>query len=133
MARDGSPWWRAAKNPAEGRTVASRDEFHTPLGGDDDLHSLDFETPEQMLRYFQEISDDLERAVIPQMPTVRLTRLGPNGEVLASVPKAVGMILHRASETIFLTREYAEKVLNDGILNRMRIPISLVAPPDRSP
>lgn len=72
-----------------------------------------------VLRYVQERSEDIEKAVIPQFPTLDITHAGRSEMV---VP--VGIVLHLVSGAMeMLTPVDALLVLNDGILNRMKIPI----------
>lgn len=81
-----------------------------------------FETDKELMRFIQEKSDDIEKAVIPQMHEVAFTHPDRPGGVLIKA----GMILHMISGTTQIVHpEDAEMVLNDGILNRMKIRIEL--------
>jgi hypothetical protein len=79
----------------------------------------DFGAIENVLRFIQERSDDIERVVIPQTASIRDKK---TGEVIPDV----GLIVWWTDGTKSLVfREAAELVLNDGILNRMKIRIEL--------
>jgi hypothetical protein len=76
-----------------------------------------------VLRAIQAQSEDFVRAVIPVTPTV----FDPeSGQLIAGV----GLILYRAKGVDLIMREAAELILNDGILNRMRISIEFMNPQD---
>ena len=88
---------------------------------DEPTRFQDFGDSATLLAYIKERSDDLEKAVIPQMQFVTLT--GKDG-IVANIE--TGMILHLSDgHNKLLTPTDAEIVLNDGILNRMRIRIEL--------
>ena len=75
-------------------------------------------TPE-LLRYIQERSDDIEKVVIPQHPYIVMR---PSGEQVEA-----GLVIHLIGDDmkIIPNKQDAEAVLNDGILNRMKIRIEL--------
>jgi hypothetical protein len=80
-----------------------------------------FGTSEKLLQYLREHSDDIEKAVIPQMESLTLMNAGQSEGAVE-----VGMVLHMVEDRmIFLTPTDAEILLNDGILNRMEIKIEL--------
>lgn len=86
---------------------------------------LKFTTPGELLRYVQERSDDLEKVVIPQFHPFHL--VDPTGKTVA-IWEGVGMVLYFAlGGRKVLNREDAERVLNDGILHRMKVRIELFA------
>jgi hypothetical protein len=86
----------------------------------------DFGDSQNVLRYIQEKSDDIQEVEIPLYPFGHLTQDGvPTGEVLHDV----GLIVHCVKgNKLFIHKNDAELVLNDGILNRMKIPIKLRSP-----
>jgi len=84
----------------------------------------DFGSSEDALRYIQEKSEDIEKAVIPQTPTLVFSEPGKPGREFE-----VGMVLHMINGHKKIVHPVdAELVLNDGILNRMCIPIKLIRP-----
>lgn len=75
---------------------------------------------ENLLRYIEERQDDIEKAVIPQTPNV--TVVTPHGKRL-ELPD-VGLVLQLTGQALRAIHYVdAEILLNDGILNRMNIPI----------
>ena len=72
---------------------------------------------EALVRLIQEQSDDIEKVVIPQYPFV----------VLEGEQVEAGLIIHLVSGRLRIipNKTDAEAVLNDGILNRMKIHIEL--------
>lgn len=80
----------------------------------------DFGSSEALLAHIKEKSDDIEKAVIPTSP-VQITTPGEPDRFMR-----VGMLLHLVGrQPALISREDAEVVLNDGILNRMRIKIEI--------
>ncbi len=73
-----------------------------------------------LLNYIRERSDDIEKAVIPQHLSVVFQ---PSGERVEA-----GLVLHLMSGEVLIVNQKgdAETVLNDGILNRMKIRIELL-------
>ena len=93
---------------------------------EDDFETFqrDFGSTENVVRYIQERSDDIERAEIPQVPTIWWVM--PDGERLEI---EAGLVLRLSSGRMqVLHPQDAMAVLNDGILTRMRIPIELTRP-----
>jgi hypothetical protein len=88
------------------------------------LEHEDFGTPEAVLRYIQERSDDIEKVVIPQTPTILIhDPKDPSGEISEV---AAGLVIHLVSGQLKIIHpETAPLILNDGILHRMRIRIEL--------
>lgn len=86
--------------------------------------AFNFGSIEEVLRYIQERSDDIEKVQIPQMPTVSITHpKNPHHEIRL----AAGMIVRMVSGSFeVLSKDQAELVLNDGILTRMKIKIELM-------
>jgi hypothetical protein len=85
------------------------------------LEPQDFGSSEAALRYIQEKSEDIEKAVIPQSLTILVSAPGmPNTELEA------GMVLHMLNGHRKIIHPVdAELILNDGILHRMKIKIEL--------
>jgi hypothetical protein len=79
-----------------------------------------------VLRYIQEKSDDIEKVVIPLYPFGQLFDNGvPTGEFL----RDIGLVVHCVQgNQILIDRADAEVILNDGILNRMKIKIEFKSP-----
>lgn len=88
----------------------------------DDPTVHDFGDSDAVLSYIRERSEDLQRVVIPQSPYLTLTKGGvPQRNVV------VGMVLHFISgDRQFITPTDAQVILNDGILNRMKVRIELM-------
>lgn len=79
-----------------------------------------FGSSEALLAHIKSRADDLQRAVIPTAP-VQLTYMGVPQAVLP-----VGMILFSLEDRReMITVPDAELLLNDGILNRMRVKIEI--------
>ncbi len=88
----------------------------------DDDRLKHFGSSEALLRDIQERSEDIEKAVIPRCKVITITR---NGQPRYDVE--IGIVLHLLSgETDMLVPTDALIVLNDGILNRMKIPIEFL-------
>jgi hypothetical protein len=89
------------------------------------MEFMDFGSSENLLRYVQEKSDDWERAVIYCTDWVQMTF--PNGAATGRLPtKNLGMVLYTSDRPVLLTKTDAAVVLNDGILNRMKIRIEIL-------
>lgn len=75
---------------------------------------------EGLLKYIRERADDIEKAVIPQHLAIVFQ---PSQEQVQA-----GLVLHLVSGEVLIVREKedAEAVLNDGILNRLKIRIELL-------
>jgi hypothetical protein len=73
-----------------------------------------------LLQYIREKADDIEKAVIPQHLSIVFH---PSGEQVEA-----GLVFHLVSGEVLIVKEKqdAEAVLNDGILNRMKIKIELL-------
>ena len=81
----------------------------------------DFGSSDALLAYIKNISDDIEKAVIPQTPEIFLT---DGQRTIGHYP--VGMVLYMVNTHMkFLHYKDAEILLNDGLLNRLRIRIEL--------
>ncbi len=90
--------------------------------------SEQFPTSEQLLRRLQEKSDDFERVTL--MVTNDLPLSGPSGE--KRMMKDCCAIIHTCDGQAFVVhREDFETLLNDGILQRLKVPISLLPQTDR--
>lgn len=73
-----------------------------------------------LLKYIRERTDDIEKAVIPQHLSIVFH---PSEEAVQAA-----LVFHLMSGETLIVREKedAEAVLNDGILNRMKIKIELL-------
>ena len=81
----------------------------------------DLGSSDALLAYIKSISDDIEKAVIPQTPEIFLT---DGQQTIGHYP--VGMVLYMVNSHMkFLHHKDAEILLNDGLLNRLRIKIEL--------
>jgi hypothetical protein len=83
------------------------------------IERTDFGSVENVLRFIQERSDDIERVVIPQAASLQDSQ---TGKVIPNVGLIIWWVDRKKS---FIFHEAAELVLNDGILNRMQIRIEL--------
>lgn len=81
-----------------------------------------FPTTEALIREIQELSDDIESVTIPVAEGILVA--GPDGKGTL-MPKAGAMIRLSNGRSEVISREDAEALLNDGILQRMRLPIRL--------
>lgn len=73
------------------------------------------------MEFIRDRADDIQAAIIPQSPAITLTRQGQPYAQLSA-----GMVLHLLDGNFrLLSPEAAEVVLNDGILNRMRVKITI--------
>lgn len=91
----------------------------------DEFETTRFATAAELLRALQERSDDFERVTIAVPNELLLT--GPQGQrqVAANVCGSVALCDGR---TLLIHREDLELLLNDGILSRLKIPVSLAPP-----
>lgn len=81
----------------------------------------DFGNSENLLKFFKDRADDIESVSITPGPTVTITHMGqPYGNI-----SGVGMIVNMTDKRRLIKREDAELLLNDGLLNRLRIRIEL--------
>jgi hypothetical protein len=73
-----------------------------------------------LLNYIREKADDIEKAVIPRHLSIVFH---PSEERVEA-----GLVLHLVSGELLIVnkKQDAEAVLNDGILNRMKIKIELL-------
>lgn len=86
--------------------------------------STDFGSTENVLRHIKERADDLLEAVIPLTPAVRIE---PEETYPGLAMRNVGLILrYLDGSQSLIHKDAAELVLNDGILNRMKVKIRLV-------
>jgi len=75
----------------------------------------EFGDHDKLLAFLKEKSDDIEKAVIPQTPTLLIKQHG-----LPTMELEVGMVLHMSNgHNKYINPKDAEILLNDGILNRM--------------
>jgi hypothetical protein len=86
---------------------------------------MNFGSSEKLLRFVQEKSDDIEKAVVYCHDRIEITLPGRMPQVCPTAN--IGMILYfPTSGPIAITKGDAALVLNDGILNRMGIRIEIV-------
>lgn len=81
----------------------------------------EFGGSDKLLAYLKEKSEQIEKAVIPQFPFITIVY---DGEDIADHETGMVIQMIDGSRTILRPRD-AEMILNDGILNRMRIRIQL--------
>lgn len=87
----------------------------------EDIRVHDFGDSQRVLAFIQERSKELEHVVIPQLPSLTLTN---DGVHYTNVE--VGMVLEfMGGDREFITPRDAEVVLNDGVLNRLKVEIRL--------
>jgi hypothetical protein len=89
----------------------------------------DFGNSESLLRFVQEKSDDITKAVIHCTDLLRMTL--PDGRVIGPIStKNIGMVLYmigdQGEQPVLVGKPDATVILNDGILNRMRIKIDVI-------
>ncbi len=87
----------------------------------EDVRVHDFGDSQRVLAFIQERSKEFEHVVIPQLPYLTLTHDG-----IDYTNVEVGMVLEfMGGDREFITPRDAEIVLNDGVLNRLKIQIRL--------
>jgi len=92
----------------------------------DESGTFRFESDEEALQFLRERSDDVEGVLIPIAEVV--SGKSPDGR--RSDLRSAGAILTLCSgKKIAIHPEQAVAVLNDGILTRLRIPISMMSFP----
>ena len=80
-------------------------------------------TPDELLDYLREHSDDIERVDVVVAGQLSLT----NGEgSFVSVPGACCVVRGVAGNAFMLAREDLQDLLNAGVLQRLRIPVRLI-------
>ena len=87
-----------------------------------------FGTPEELIAALKHKSDDMESVsvmVVNDLPIV-----GPQGHI-ALASNACGLIKTCNGTSIMVHRDDLAMLLNDGILQRLRIPISLIPLEDK--
>lgn len=85
------------------------------------LRDICFGSTEAVVNYVKERSDDLEKVVVPQSPELDIS-----DSTGRTTRRPVGMILHFIGDRQqHLHPVDAERLLNDGIFNRMKIRIVL--------
>jgi hypothetical protein len=82
----------------------------------------DHGSSEALLASIKDQADDIERAVIPR--TEKVSIQGNDGKVIVT---EAGIVLHLVGGGFrVLHPKDAELILNDGLLNRLRIPIEFM-------
>lgn len=88
-----------------------------------DFEQARFPSTEALIREIQELSDDIESVTIQVANGILV--VGPDGK--STLHRNAGALLKLSDGTSRLIhREDAEALLNDGILNRMRLPVRLL-------
>ena len=88
----------------------------------DQPENYQFNSPDELLKYLKEKSDDIDRLTVPVKADILFT--GPEGQQI--VDRNVGAILNLCDgRSIVIAPETANALLNDGILNRLGIEIKL--------
>jgi hypothetical protein len=82
-----------------------------------------FPTSDELLKRLQEKSDDIDAVTIMVVNDMPL--IGPNGETRLA-KNCCCIIKTCTGESIMVHRDEFQTLLNDGILQRMKIPISLL-------
>lgn len=81
-----------------------------------------FDSSEALLRYLREKSDDVDRLTIAVPEGIQFS--APNGDKLIRRNAAAVLALCSGTQLV-LHRDDLEKLLNDGLLNRMKIPVNV--------
>ena len=85
------------------------------------MNEKTYETPEALIRSLTVESDDIERIVIPSIPTLVINDVEHDG---------VGMSFYRRDGTkTFIGCKEATLFLNDCIQKRRQIPVQIEIPP----
>lgn len=87
-----------------------------------------FPTSDELLRRLQEKSDDFDSVTL--MVTNDLPIMGPNGEQRL-MNNCCAIIKTCNGESIIVHRDEFQTLLNNGVLQRLKIPISLLPREDR--
>ena len=85
-----------------------------------------FGSSAELLKFCQERSEDIERVEILSPGTVVTYK----GQPVAPLPD-FSLMVHMMDKRRLVNREFAEILLNDGILNRMRIKVEFCKVPKR--
>jgi hypothetical protein len=91
----------------------------------DDFEADRYPSAEELLKALQERADDFEKLTI-QVPN-ELLLTGPRGQRKIA-PNICGGIKMCSGKTLFIHREDMEILLNNGILQRLKIPVVLSPP-----
>ena len=84
----------------------------------DEPSDIRFSTTEELIQYLREHVDDVDSVVIPVQEAVQVQ--GPNRR--PQVWKGVGALLKLCDgRSLALRREDAARLINDGVLQRMKI------------
>ena len=88
----------------------------------DPFETRRFPSSAEFLAFLRETSDDMKSVTIPVQPAIEI--VGPQGDKKRA--KNVGAVIELCSgKSVFLHREDAEMLLNDGVLARMKVPCVL--------
>lgn len=88
----------------------------------DQPRSRTFESDQDLLDFLVEHADDIDEVVIPVQEGLEMR--GPNGERVA-YPNAGAWIKLCTGGGATIHRETAERFINQGVLQRMEIPVKL--------
>lgn len=86
------------------------------------FESTRFESVEELMRYLKEKTDDIELVSIPVPATIQFT--GPQGQRV-NAPNCGGIVELCTGQRITIHRDDMQLLINDGILQRLSIPIEL--------
>ena len=89
-----------------------------------DFPSEQFPTSAELLKRLQERSDDFESVTIMVVNDMSLT--GPPGTKPMLAKDCCGIIRTCTGESILIHREELQTLVNEGILQRLKIPITLL-------
>ena len=79
--------------------------------------------PEGLLQYMREHTDDIEAVVVPIQPKVYLVDTSGNQYGITKKPAVLIRMCSGVSHVI--NHKEAEKLINDGVLQRLKIPCIL--------
>ena len=85
---------------------------------------IHFPTFGELLEYVEQHSEAITRAVIPQTDVLSLTA---SGGLPVSVAGVALLFEMTGGQTACLSRDDADAILNDGVLNRRHVTIAFVA------
>lgn len=108
------------------QSLWDRANIELPFGGGampDQFSEEGFSSFDDVIQRLRERSDDFERVSI--MVANDLPLAGPEGQT-ALAKNCCSLIETVSGEPVLIHREALEALLNDGILQRLKIPVSLV-------
>ena len=87
------------------------------------FENFEFESPEQMVDYIIQRADDFSEVTLSVASGLLLG--GPEGQQ-AYLKGGVGLVMHVAGDSVVISAEAAEVLLNTGLLSRLRVPVRLL-------